>query len=77
MEGQLMKKKKTKNGTAMWIAYATMWVAVAVAVIAGMLITKSAWCLWAFLLPSGIELKTSSASESDDDDRDSFDDDLK
>lgn len=28
-----------------------MWVAMSIAVIAGIAITKSAWCLWAFLIP--------------------------
>lgn len=46
-------------------SYALIWVAVAVAVIAGMLITKSASCLWAFLLPCFI---APSVTYKDDDD---------
>lgn len=70
-------RKETYN-KSMWFAYATMWVAVAVAVIAGMLITKSAWCLWAFILPANIEVKSKSDSKNDDDeDIDGFVDDLK
>lgn len=32
-------------------SYALIWVAVAVAVIAGMVITKNLNCLWAFIIP--------------------------
>lgn len=70
--------RKGSSSESMWFAYATMWVAVVVAVIAGMLITKSAWCLWALILPANIELKSKSDSESDDEeDADKFVDDLK
>ena len=43
-----------------------------------MLITKSAWCLWALLIPTGVEFKSGHTSESDDEeDADRFEDDLK
>ena len=32
----------------MWFANAVAWIATSVGVVAGMYITKSAWCLWAF-----------------------------
>ena len=36
----------------MWFANAVAWIATSVGVVAGMYITKSAWCLWAFLIPA-------------------------
>lgn len=39
-----------------YFAYAMAWVSTAVATIAGMYFTHSAWCLWAFILPACIEL---------------------
>ena len=39
--------KKNNN----WKVYVTMWIAVAIAVMAGIYLTHSAWCLWGFLLP--------------------------
>lgn len=46
-------------------AWAIMWIATSVAIIAGMYITKNANCLWAFLLPAfnGFAIKTSSEKE--------------
>lgn len=38
------------------IAYGTMWLAVALGVVAGLYFTKSAWCMWAFILPSTIKI---------------------
>lgn len=35
-----------------WLAYASAWIATSVAVIAGIYLTGSAWCLWAFFIPS-------------------------
>lgn len=35
----------------MWVANAVAWIATSVAVIGGMYLTKSAWCLWAFFIP--------------------------
>lgn len=61
--------KKSKDSKAMWFAYAIMWIAVSAAVIAGMLITKSAWCLWAFLLTDSIKSKIECSFKEDDDDR--------
>ena len=70
--------RKGSSSKSMWFAYATMWVATAIAVIVGMIITKSPWCLWALLIPTGIEFKSSNTSESDDEeDADRFEDDLK
>lgn len=39
-----------------YFAYAMAWISTSVAVVAGMYFTKSAWCLWAFVLPACIEL---------------------
>lgn len=39
-----------------YFAYAMAWISTSAAVIAGMYFTKSAWCLWAFVLPACIEL---------------------
>lgn len=33
------------------IMYASAWIATSIAVVFGIKYTKSAWCLWAFLLP--------------------------
>lgn len=40
-----------------YLAYAIAWMSTAAAVVAGVYFTHSAWCLWAFLLPAGINLK--------------------
>lgn len=39
-----------------YFVYAMAWISTSAAVIAGMYFTKSAWCLWAFVLPACIEL---------------------
>lgn len=39
-----------------YIAYAAAWIATAVAVIFGIKLTGSSWCLWAFFFPAGISL---------------------
>lgn len=39
-----------------YFAYAMAWISTSVAVVAGMYFTKSAWCLWAFVLTACIEL---------------------
>lgn len=36
----------------MWFANAVAWIATSVAVISGMYLTKSAWCLWTFFIPA-------------------------
>lgn len=36
----------------MWFANAVAWIATSVGVVAGVYLTKSAWCLWAFLIPA-------------------------
>lgn len=55
-----------------FIAYAIMWIAVSAAVIAGLYFTRSANCLWAFLLPAcvGYSRKISDT----DTDKSSFED---
>lgn len=43
--------------TKIFFAYAIIWVAVSAAIIAGLLITQNANCLWAFLIPALISSK--------------------
>lgn len=52
--------------TNIFWAYAIIWIAVSVAVIAGLIITKNANCLWGFLIPAMFELKVSTKKEDDD-----------
>lgn len=40
-----------------WLAYASAWIATSAAVIAGIYLTGSAWCLLALLIPLGINVK--------------------
>lgn len=40
-----------------WIGYAAAWISTAAAVIAGMYLTGSAWCLWALLFPVMIKME--------------------
>ena len=57
-----------------YIAYAVAWIATAVAVIFGIKLTGSAWCLCAFFFPAGISLshnkKTDNNDEADRHDKD-------
>lgn len=50
----------------MWFAYSIIWISVSLAVCFGIYITKSAWCLWAFLILIYVELSQSSNSKSED-----------
>lgn len=55
----------------MWFANAVAWIATSVGVVAGMYITKSAWCLWAFLIPALMMAEYSNIytnKENDDED---------
>lgn len=54
--------------TNIFFAYTVMWIAVSVAVIAGLIITQNTNCLWAFLIPGLIKLKTSSEDNDDEED---------
>lgn len=47
-------------------AYAFAWIATALAVIAGILITKESGCLWAMFIPALISVKNKSDEESDE-----------
>lgn len=40
----------------LWVAYAIMWMSVSLAVCTGMYITKSAWCLWAMVIPAMVKV---------------------
>lgn len=46
------------NNKWVFIAYAAAWIATSIAVCVGLCITHSAWCLWALLLPFGINIST-------------------
>lgn len=37
-----------------WLACSVMWISFAAVTIIGLLITKSAWCLWIMLIPAMI-----------------------
>ena len=56
----------------MWFAYAIMWISVSLATCFGIYITKSAWCLWAFLIPMSVKLiqKSNSKNDNEDDEED-------
>ena len=43
----------------MWVAYASAWIATVAAVIVGIYLTGSAWCLWALFIPLGISMQRS------------------
>ena len=53
---------------AMTIAYASAWIATAIAVIFAIIYTGSIWCLWALLFPTCIEASVdiSTSDKSDD-----------
>lgn len=49
----------------MWFAYVIMWISVACASCYGMYITKSAWCLLAFVI-AGLEMPVSDKKNDTD-----------
>jgi hypothetical protein len=49
-----------------WTTIAVIWVASSAAIIAGMYLTKSAWCLWAFLIPGSIRITSGKDQEEQD-----------
>lgn len=51
-----------------WITYAAMWISASAAVTVGMCITKSAWCLWALLIPACVKLEIHNKSNDAEDD---------
>ena len=48
------------------IAYATAWIATAIAIIFAIKYTGSAWCLWALLIPACVSIEINTSNESDD-----------
>ena len=54
--------------TKIFFAYAIIWVAVSAAIIAGLLITQNANCLWAFLIPALISFKSENNDSEDNED---------
>ena len=53
---------------AMTIAYASAWIATAIAVIFAIKYTGSSWCLWALVFPACIKVSVdiSTSNEGDD-----------
>ena len=56
-----------KNNIFITLGYAAAWIATAVAVIFAIKYTGSAWCLWAFIFPPGLNLSFSSKHNDDKD----------
>ena len=56
-----------ENNILLTIGYATAWIATAVAVIFAIKYTGSAWCLWAFIFPTGLKFSLSSKHNNDED----------
>lgn len=54
--------------SATWIAYAVAWISTAAAVCCGIYFTKSAWCLWALLLPALLRVESKSKKEGEEQD---------
>lgn len=50
----------------MWLTYASAWIATAAAVIAGIYLTGSAWCLWALFIPAMIGIIHTDDNEDND-----------
>lgn len=48
------------------IAYASAWIATAIAIIFAIKYTGSAWCLWALVFPACINVDISTSNEGDD-----------
>lgn len=64
---RFIKTMMKENNILLTIGYATAWIATAVAVIFAIKYTGSAWCLWAFIFPSGLKLSFSSKHNNDED----------
>ena len=48
-----------------YFAYAVAWVSMAIATSSGIYFTGSAWCLWAMILPTFINIKSSKKDDED------------
>lgn len=57
----------------MWFAYSMAWISTGVAVLYGIHITGSAGCLWAFLIPVCISIRTSTKTDDGKEDKDAKD----
>lgn len=53
----------------MWLAYAAAWISTSAAVIAGIYLTGSAWCLWALFIPAMIRVTHKDASDDKAEDK--------
>lgn len=53
-----------------YLAYAAAWISTAVAVIAGMYFTHSAWCLLALILPACIKITYKSKDDEESEEKD-------
>lgn len=51
----------------MWKVFACAWIGTSLAVITGIYITGSAWCLWALIFPACMGTKSSSDDNDSDD----------
>ena len=54
---------------AMTIAYASAWIATAIAIIFAIKYTGSAWCLWALLFPACIKASVDISTSNEGDNR--------
>ena len=54
----------------MWFAYAMAWISTSAAVIAGVYLTGSAWCLWALFIPAMIRVTHKDGSDNKAEDED-------
>lgn len=50
---------------AMTIAYASAWIATAIAVIFAIKYTESIWCLWALLIPACVSVEIGDDSKKE------------
>ena len=57
--------KLKEDDRMIWIGYAAAWISTAAAVIAGMYLTGSAWCLWALLIPLMIKMEHRETGDTD------------
>lgn len=48
-----------------WKIFACAWLGTAIAISVGIIVTESAWCLWALLFPACLGTKSKSNNESE------------
>ena len=52
-----------------WIAYGMMWLSVALAISVGIYFTQNIHCLWFFLIPMMMKVKSGSGNEAESEDK--------